>query len=74
VHNNLGRLLCCQGRQSEAQGEFRVAVSLDPTCAEAQVNLAGVSQYLSELAEYEPYQPGPFVAWFAERWNRRNSE
>jgi hypothetical protein len=46
-------------------------VSLDPAFVEAQVNLAEASQEFPELAEYEPYQPGPFVAWFAERWNRR---
>lgn len=71
VHNNLGLLLCRLERQSEAQAEFRVAVSLDPTFVAAQINLAEVSQ---DLAEYEPYQPGLFVAWFAERWNRRMSE
>lgn len=73
AHSNLGLLLWRTERYSEAQAEFRVAVSLDPTFVDAQIHLTEVSLDLLDPAD-EPYEPGPFVAWFTERWNRRMLE
>lgn len=42
AHLRLGTALLQEGAASEAEGEFRAAIELDPDCAGAWVNLGGI--------------------------------
>src|SRR5262249_13856610 len=50
-HNNLGLALAAQGRRTQALGEFREAVRLDPGFAAAHINLGRMLYQQKSYAE-----------------------
>ena len=55
IHNNLGRAHLRGGQIEEAQAEFRKALALDPSNADALLNLGGLARLHGNTAEAERY-------------------
>jgi tetratricopeptide (TPR) repeat protein len=55
IHNNLGRAHLRGGQIEQAQAEFRKALALDPSNADALLNLGGLARLHGNTAEAERY-------------------